>query len=174
MRKIILSVAVSLEGFIEGPNGEYDWCYTDQDYGMSDFFKRIDAVFIGRKSYEMSLGMEGADNGWMPKVKEYIFTNTLTKVKEGAIIVKGDIKNEVEKIKREPGKDIWLFGGASLTTSLMNEGLVDEISMAVHPILLGAGKPLFNDITGRIKLKLINSQAYNTGLVSLTYDVMKG
>jgi dihydrofolate reductase len=173
MRKIILSLAVSLDGYIEGPNGEYDWCFTDQDYGMSEFFKRVDTVFIGRKSYEMSLGMEGADTSWMPKMKEYVFSNTLRNVKEGVSVVSGNIKQEVEKIKSEPGKDIWLFGGASLITTLMNEKLVDEISMAVHPILLGAGKPLFIDITGRIPLKLVNTQTYNTGLVTMAYELLK-
>jgi dihydrofolate reductase len=76
MRKVILGLAVSLDGFIEGPNGEYDWCFTDQDYGMSDFMRRIDAVFVGRKTYEMSLGME-ADTSRMPKMEEYIFSNTI-------------------------------------------------------------------------------------------------
>src|SRR5215510_11379644 len=112
MRKIVLQLAVSLDGYIEGPNGEYDWCFTDQDYGMSEFFKRTDTVFIGRKSYEMSLGMEGADTSWMPKMKEYVFSNTLTSVKEGTVLVNGNIKEQVAKIKSDPGKDIWLFGGA--------------------------------------------------------------
>ena len=173
MRKIILQLAISLDGFIEGPNGEYDWCFTDQDYGMTEFFQRVDTVFIGRKSYEMSLGLEGADTSWMPKMKEYVFSNTLTSVKEGTVLVNGNIKEEIEKIKNEPGKDIWMFGGASLTTSLLNEGLIDEISMAVHPILLGKGKLLFNDVKGRIKLKLIGTQAYSSGLVSLTYKLDK-
>jgi dihydrofolate reductase len=173
MRKIILQLAISLDGFIEGPNGEYDWCYTDQDYGMTDFFKRVDSVFIGRKSYEMSLGMETADNSWMPKLKEYVFSNTITSVKEGAFLVKGNIKSEIEKIKEEPGKDIWLFGGASLTKALINERLVDEMSLAVHPILLGAGKLLFTDIQERIKLELTNSKSYSSGLVMLTYNVLK-
>ena len=171
MRKVILGVAVSLDGFIEGPNGEYDWCLTDQDYGLSDFFKRVDTVFIGRKTYEMTLEMEGGPAGF-PKFKEYIFSTTLDKVKEGATLIKGDIKTEVERIKNEKGKDIWLFGGASLTTSLMNLGLVDELSLAVHPILLGGGKPLFNNIKDRIKLTLVNTKTYSTGLVSLTYTLI--
>ena len=170
MRKLILGVAVSLDGFIEGPNGEYDWCLTDQDYGFTDFFNRVDTLFVGRKTYEMSLGMEAGAAGF-PKFKEYIFSTTLDKVKEGAILIKGDIKNEIEKIKKDKGKDIWLFGGASLTTSLMNLGLVDELSLAVHPILLGSGKPLFNNITDRINLKLIDTKTYSTGLVSLTYSL---
>lgn len=171
MRKVILGLAVSLDSFIEGPNGEYDWCYTDQDYGMSDFFKRVDSVFIGRKSYEMSLGMEGGDTSWMPKMKEYVFSNTLKVVKEGAVLISGDIAAKVKEIKQEAGKDIWLFGGASLTASLMQEGLVDELWLSVHPILLGRGKPLFSGITERIQLELTETKAYDTGLVSLKYTI---
>ncbi|MBD0298600.1 MAG: dihydrofolate reductase [Flavisolibacter sp.] len=170
MKKIILGLAVSLDGFIEGPNGEYDWCFTDPDYSLKDFFKRIDTIFVGRKTYEMSSEMEGGGAGF-PKFKEYIFSTTLDKVKQGATLINGDIKTEVEKIKSEKGKDIWLFGGASLTTSLMNLGLVDELSLAVYPILLGGGKPLFNNIKHRIKLKLLDTKTYSTGLVSLTYSL---
>jgi dihydrofolate reductase len=170
MRKLILAVAVSLDGFIEGPNGEYDWCFTDQDYGLKDFFKRIDTIFVGRKTYEMSLEMEGGGTGF-PKFKEYIFSTTLDEVKEGATLIKEDVKTEVAKIKNENGKDIWLFGGASLTTSLMNFGLVDELSLAVHPVLLGDGKPLFNNIKDRIKLTLADTKTYSTGLISLAYNV---
>ena len=117
MRKIILGLAVSLDGFIEGPNGEFDWCFTDQDYGLSDFFKRIDAVFYGRKSFQLSEQMSAGGDGipGMPKMKEYVFSNTLTQIKDGAVIVSGDTKEEVEKIKKEHSKDIWLFDGAWLT-----------------------------------------------------------
>ena len=171
MRKVILAVAVTLDGFIEGPNGEYDWCFTDQDYGMSDFFKRIDSVFYGRKSYELTLSMSEEDMAGMPKFREYVFSSTLNEVKPGAVLINGDIKAEVDRIKGEEGKDIWLFGGASLTTSLINLGLVDEIWMAVHPILLGSGKHLFNDIIGRIPLKLLSTKEYSSGLVSLIYEI---
>jgi dihydrofolate reductase len=171
MRKIILGLAVSLDSFIEGPNGEYDWCYTDQDYGMSDFFKRVDAVFIGRKSYETMQAMESTDVNWMPKIKEYVFSNTLKEVKEGATIVSGNVAARVREIKQEAGKDIWLFGGASLTASLMQEGLVDELWLSVHPILLGIGKPLFSGIKERVHLELVATKTYDTGLVSLQYIV---
>lgn len=170
MRKVILGLAVSLDNFIEGPNGEYDWCFTDQDYGLSDFFKRVDTAFIGRKTYEMTLAM-GANGDGFPKFKEYIFSTTLDKVKVGATLINGDIKTQVDEIKKERGKDIWLFGGAGLTTSLMNLGLVDELSLAVHPILLGGGKLLFNNIKDRIKLTLVDTKTYSTGLVSLTYSI---
>lgn len=169
MRKLILGLAISLDGYIEGPNGEYDWCFTDQDYGMPDFFKRIDSMFIGRKSYELMQSMGEAGTEGFPQLKEYVFSRTLQEVKPGAILVKGDIEKEVKKIKSEPGKDIWLFGGASLTDALLEISLIDEIGLAVHPILLGGGKPLFKNRDRRTPLTLTDAKTYSTGLVSLTY-----
>ena len=173
MRKIILQLAISLDGFIEGPNGEYDWCFTDQDYGLTHFFKRVDSLFIGRKSYEMMLAMGENNDFGFPKLKEYVFSTTLNGVKAGATLIGSDIKSEVEKIKRENGKDIWLVGGADLTASLMKLGLVDELSLAIHPILLGAGKSLFEGISERRHLSLIDTTKYSTGLVSVSYSIGK-
>ena len=171
MRKLILQVAVSLDGFIEGPNGEIDWCFTDQDYGLNNFFKQIDTLFIGRKTYELMLRMgENASPGF-PKFKEYIFSTTLEKVKDDAVLIKGNIESEVKKIKNENGKDIWLFGGGSLTTSLMDLSLVDEVWLAVHPVVLGGGKPLFPEIKKRVDLKLLDTKVYSTGLVFLKYVI---
>src|SRR5688572_1643503 len=107
MRKVVLAVAVSLDGFIEGPNGEFDWIVPDPDYDFNAFFERFDTVFVGRKTYEMSSQMEAGPEGF-PKFKEYVFSTTLDKVKDGSILIRGDIKTEVEKIKKEKGKDIWL------------------------------------------------------------------
>jgi dihydrofolate reductase len=171
MRKIILQLAVSLDGFIEGPNGEFDWCFTDDDYGMTQFFKRIDAIFIGRKTYELTLTMGGSAPPGFPALKEYIFSRSLDQVEGDRVLITGRLVEEVSKIKSEPGKDIWLFGGAALTTSFINLGLIDEMALAVHPILLGSGKPLFQDIPGRIPLQLINTQAYPSGLVMLSYKL---
>ncbi len=169
MRKIILGLAVSLDGFIEGPNGEYDWCLTDQDYGMRDFMKRIDSIFYGRKSYEMMLNAEQGGVNPFAKMKSYIFSNTLTKAYKGTELISGNIEEQVNAMKKQPGKDIWLFGGASLTTTFINEGLVDEMNLAVHPILLGTGKSLFNNIEGRKHFKLADSKQYSSGLVMLNY-----
>lgn len=173
MRKIVLGLAVSLDGFIEGPNGEFDWCFTDQDYGLSDFFAGIDTVFMGRKSYELAqeLGDAAAIPG-MPTVTEYIFSDTLTSLKPGAIqIHRNESIERVKQIKKEEGKNIWLYGGAKLTSFLVNEGLVDELWLSVHPILLGSGKPLFSELTNRVELILIESRQYETGLVSLKYSI---
>lgn len=173
MRKIILQLAVSLDGYIEGPNGEFDWCFTDQDYGMSEFFNRIDSLFIGRKSYELAQTMGDAAMPGFPKLREYVFSTTLNEVKPGAVLVKQDIEATVRQIKDEPGKDIWLFGGASLTASLLKFGLVDEMILALHPIILGGGKLLFSNIDKRIPLTLTGSKTYSSGLVMLTYTIIQ-
>jgi dihydrofolate reductase len=171
MRKIILQVAVSLDGFIEGPNGEIDWCFTDQDYGMKDFFKQIDTLFMGRKTYELMLRMEDQSPPGFPKFKEYIFSTTIDKVRGDAVLIKDNVEEEVKKIKKEKGKDIWLFGGGNLTTSLMNLKLVDEVWLAVHPIILGGGKPLFDNRKERVGLKHLDTKTYSTGLVFLKYAI---
>lgn len=170
MRKVILQVAVSLDGLIEGPNGEFDWCFTDQDYGMNDFYQQIDALFIGRKTYELMVSMEDAATKDLLKSKKYIFSTTLKEVSD-AFVIKNDIQAQVKKIKNEKGKDIWLFGGGSLTTSLMNLQLVDEVWLAVHPIILSSGKPLFSNIKKRVSLQLLDTKTYSTGLVFLKYAI---
>jgi dihydrofolate reductase len=174
MRKVILGVAMSLDGFIEGPNGEYDWCFTDQDYGMSAFFKRIDAIFMGRKSYEVSKSANAQSpeggNPWKG-ITTYVFSNSM-KTLDGPDLelISGDTIGAARKLKEKKGKDIWLFGGAELTTSLMNESLVDELWLSIHPVLLGAGKPMFQNLGTRKNLKVTQHQVYNTGLVQVCYE----
>src|SRR5919112_4713953 len=157
MRKIILNIAVSLDGFIEGPNGEYDWCFTDGDYGMETFLKQTDAIFFGRKSYE--LFTSSFSHMWNDK-KHYVFSNSLQQLHTKAILVKGDVATKVREIKDEEGKNIWLFGGAELSTFFMKEGLIDELLLAIHPVLLGSGKPMFGKMNKRTILKLTESKTY--------------
>jgi dihydrofolate reductase len=171
MRKVVLGVAISLDGFIEGPNGEYDWCFNDQDYGLKQFSKSVDAIFMGRKSYDLTKTMGGA-NPWKG-MTTYVFSNTLEPSTDPKVVImSGDIVKSVKKIKEAPGKNIWLFGGAQLTTAFINENLVDEVWLAVHPIILGSGKPLFQNISSRKKLKLAESKIYDTGLASMTYALV--
>lgn len=169
MRKLVLQLAVSLDGFIEGPNGEYDWCFTDQDYGMTDFLARVDSMLLGRKSYELTQSMGAEAMAPFAKLKPYIFSTTLSKVNEGEVLVKENAEDAVKKLKQQQGKDIWLFGGAILTTSLFNAGLIDEMILAVHPVILGAGKPLFTNINNRTLLTLKEAKTFSSGLVLLTY-----
>ena len=165
MRKVILNLAVTLDGYIVGPNGEYDWCYSDQDYGMTDFMKRTDAIFFGRRSYEV---LVGTDQNPYPEKKKYVFSRSM-KSAAGAQIIGDNYIKEVMEIKNQPGKDIWLFGGASLTASVMNAQLVDELQLSIHPILLGKGKPLFQGLKDWIKFTFIDTKKYSTGLVQLFY-----
>jgi dihydrofolate reductase len=148
MRKIILSVAVSLDGFIEGPKGEYDWCPPPSKKEMDDFLKNIDIIFMGRKSYEM------AGEFMTPEKMTYVFSNKLKQVRgKNVKLLGGDIMKEVEKIRKQPGKDIWLWGGAELTSSFINQNLVDEMWLGLVPIVLGKGKPLFLNIDSRKKFE---------------------
>jgi dihydrofolate reductase len=173
MRKIILGVAVTLDGFIEGPNGEYDWCFTDQDYGMGDYQKKIDAIFYGRKSFEVKLRAPGGlDSSPFKAIKSYVFSNTWKKGSNDFELVSGDSLSQVTKIKQLRGRDIWLFGGASLTATLINARLVDELWLSVHPLLLGSGKLLFSGIAGIVQTRLLESKTYDTGLVSLRYALV--
>lgn len=167
MRKILLNVAVSLDGFIEGPKGEIDWCFVDQDYGMNAFMKRIDAIFFGRKSYELALKM---GPHIYPEYTKYLFSRTLTEAEPGTHIISSDIAKEVKAIQREKGKGIWLFGGAKLVSDLLNLNLVDELHLAVHPLLLGGGTPLFQNIHRRTVFVLKGTKEYSTGLVQLVYE----
>ena len=171
MRSVILGVAVSLDGFIEGPKGEYDWCFTDQDYGMSDFFKKVDALFIGRKTYEMAQNVKVSKKMKDPFAHfgKYLFSNTLKSTPEGYHLISGDIAPKVQEIKNQKGKDIWLFGGANLTSSLINVSLVDELWLSIHPVILGGGKPLFQNLQARKNLTLISHKTYDNGLIQTIY-----
>ena len=166
MRKVILNVAVSLDGFIEGPNGEFDWCLTDQDYGMHDFLQRTDAVFIGRKSFEVL--MRSDPNAFSDK-RKYVFSRSLADFGPDGEIIGNGFEERVVEMKSQAGKDIWLFGGALLTSSFLNKGFVDEMQLSIHPLILGKGKPLFSMIASRKSFELTNTVTYSTGLVQLSY-----
>ena len=175
MRKVILGVAITVDGYIEGPNGEYDWCFTDQDYGMTPFLEHVDAMLVGRKSYDVLRASESSDAAQrqFPGVHRYVFSNTLTSDPPGATLVSGDIASAVHRIRQTPGKDIWLFGGAELFRGMLKAGQVDTLWLAMHPILLGSGTQLFNILPARVQLKLTDARSYDTGLVSLRYDIVR-
>lgn len=168
MRKIIVNLAVTLDGYIEGPNGEYDWCLADQDYGMTEFFNRIDTIFIGRKSFEL---IAGTEDEMFPGVQLYVFSDTLADVNSTRtqIVKKADWENTVRHILEQDGKDIWFFGGAELLHLFLEQRLISELVLSVHPLLLGSGKQLFIKQQHRTELILANTQTYSSGLVQLTY-----
>jgi dihydrofolate reductase len=169
MRPLLLNVAVTLDGYIEGPNGEIDWCVTDQDYGMTAFLERCDGLLMGRKSYEALLTYDA--NAW-PDKERYVFSRTLKEMNGPGRLFGGDLVAEVQRLKQAPGKAIWLFGGADVLTQCMEVGLVDELVLSIHPLLLGGGVPLHQCIA-RTPLRLLDNVTYDSGLVQLTYAVVR-
>lgn len=168
MKKIILNLAVSLDGYIEGPNGEYDWCFADQDYGMTEFFEQIDIIFMGRKSYEL-ISSTGDINAF-PQTK-YVFSDTLNPELNPLVEVvgKAGFIKKVNEIRNQPGGDIWLFGGAELIASFINENLIDDFLLSIHPIILGSGKPLFSGLPNRVELIHTGTHTYSSGLIQARY-----
>ena len=177
MRKVILDLAVTLDGFIEGPNGEIDWCIMDDDINFGGFLGSIDTVFYGRVSYD-AWGRFQPDANTTPVEQQmwrdlhakekYVFSSQ-NKPYDDATVINTDIADTVNKIKKQEGKDIWLYGGAGLIRTFVQLGLIDQYQLAVHPIVLGSGKPLFENLKERIALKFISSQAFKSGVVQLVY-----
>jgi len=179
-RRIILDLAVTLDGFIEGKNGEVDWCIMDAEMGFIDFLKQIDTILYGRKSYDL-WGQFSPDKDCIDTEQEmwqlvhgkekYVFSRTQKGNGNKATYINDHIIEEVNKLKNKPGKDIWLYGGASLITTFINLGLVDELRLSVHPVILGEGKPLFIDIKQRVNLKIVNTRTFSSGVVQLIYHL---
>lgn len=183
MRKIILCLAVSFDGYIEGANGEIDWISFTEETGevLNKFLEDIDTVLYGRTSYE-AWGTykptdEGADSeqsfySKLHKMQKYVFSTTQSSFPGNPIVVQKDIKKTMQELKKQPGKNIWLYGGSSLITTFMNLDLVDEFSIAVYPVILGAGKPLFKDVDHRVNMKLRDIKNYEGGVVLFNYETI--
>lgn len=181
MKKIILNLAVTLDGFIEGPNGEIDWCIMDDDMDFDAFIASIDTIFYGRVSYDAWGNFQpGESTSSAEKLmwqgihakNKFVFSSQ-KRQDDNATFITTDIAKKVAEIKNQKGKDIWLYGGAKLIKTFINLGLIDIYKMSVHPIVLGSGKPLFEDLKERIGLTLIGSKVFKSGVVELTYEAEK-
>jgi dihydrofolate reductase len=179
-RKIILDLAVTLDGYIEGINGEVDWCIMDPEMGFTNFLNQIDTILYGRKSYDLWGQYTPKENDsdvekdiWrrVHSKEKYVFSKTQKNIDNHITYINDNIREEVNKIKNLPGKDIWLYGGSSLITTFINLGLIDELRLSVHPVILGEGKSLFIDIKHRLNLKMINTRAFSSGVVQLIYQL---
>ncbi|MCR8658683.1 dihydrofolate reductase family protein [Paenibacillus endoradicis] len=177
-RKIILDLAVTLDGFIEGKNGEVDWCIMDPDMGFTNFLNQIDTIIYGRKSYDL-WGQYIPDNKDSDTEKEiwklvhskekYVFSRTQKEIDNQAIFINENIVEEVNALKKKDAKDIWLYGGASLITTFINLRLIDEFRLSIHPVILGEGKPLFIDIKQKLNLKVVSTRTFSSGVVQIIY-----
>lgn len=179
-RRILLDLAVTLDGFIEGPKGEVDWCIMDPDMDFKNFLQQIDTILYGRKSYDLwgkykpDSDVSDTENEIWELVhskEKYVFSRTQNRPENNVTFISENIENEITKLKNMPGKDIWLYGGSSLITTFINLGLVDEIRLSVHPIILGEGKPLFIDIKQRVNLNLVETKRFSSGVVQLCYQL---
>lgn len=181
MRKVILDLTLSLDGFIEGPNKEIDWIIFEPETMevLNNFTHEIDTVFYGRISYEeygnyqppsSSSKEEQQFYKSVHQMTKYVFSRSMSTPPEGTTLISDDIEARVSEIKNQPGKDIWLFGGAYLVTTFVNLNLIDEYRLSVQPVILGGGNPLFKNIQSRLPLKLLKTETSASGVVALYYQ----
>lgn len=169
MRKVRYSVAASLDGYIAGPNGEFDWIPSDPTVDFAAIFANVDTVLLGRTSFELTQRMGGP---WKPQTRVYVFSRTLDPDRHPDVtVIADDADAVVRALRAETGGDIWLFGGGELFKSLLAARQVDAVEVTVVPILLGGGVPLLPAGALRTTLALTHSRVYPSGMVSLQYAV---
>jgi dihydrofolate reductase len=168
MRKVILAVGTSLDGYIARPDGAVDFLFMTKDFSMAPFFKTIDAALMGRKSYEVAIKMGGF--GYWTKMKFFVFSRTLPPgARDGCIFTSESPAKVIADIRQHPGKDIWLMGGGDLARHALIADLVDEIHLGVVPVLLGEGIPLFPGGFPQRNFALLENNTYSRGLIELKY-----
>ena len=171
MRRVRFGGAMSLDGYIAGPRGEYDWIVMDPEIDFTAMMQQYDTFLVGRKSYDAMKKQPGGPE--MPGIRLVVFSRTMKpRDHPGLTIVSRNARQAVLELKKQPGKDIALFGGGELFRSLLKLGVVDTVEMAVVPCLLGRGIPLLPSPAPRTTLKLTGQRLYKkTGTVTLEYDV---
>lgn len=175
MRKVIVYIAQSLDGFIAKVDGDIDWLSIverdGEDYGYNTFVDTVDTVFMGRKTYEKVLSF-GIDFPHKNR-KCYVLSNQLEGFDENVEFFNGDVKALVEQLKRQEGGHIFVDGGAEIVRLFRTLNLIDEYVISIIPLLLGNGLRLFKDVTSVQEVKLKNTQVFESGLVQLSYAVIK-
>jgi dihydrofolate reductase len=185
MRTVTYGAAVSLDGFLAGVDGSIDWLHFSKDvqHVMADYWKNVDTILWGRKTYDVSVAMKpsSAKKPTKPKsskrkeptMRNYVFSRTLKTLDDpGVELVTSDAIEFVRALNQRPGKEICLMGGGEFAQSLLAANLVDEIRLNIHPILLGSGIPTFRDPGHRVKLKLFECRQLEGGCVLAGYKVL--
>jgi dihydrofolate reductase len=173
MRLVRYGGAMSLDGYIAGPNGEYDWIVMDPEIDFAGMMRQFDTYLIGRKTFEAMRRM-GNDAASAPGIQNVVFSRTLRQADHPHVIVNGDAVRFVTELRAKPGKDIALFGGGELFRSLLAARLVDRVEVSLIPVLLGSGIPLLPPPAERAALKLRKQRLYEqTGTIGLEYDIVR-
>ena len=169
MKKIKLFIASSLDGYIAREDSRIDWFPENTKSGYDEFYKTVDTVVMGRRTYDQILSF-----GAYPYEgrKSYVFTGNIDQKKDENVEFVSNIKEFTKELLFSSGKDAWLVEGADTVSLFFNHGLVDEVILSIIPIVLGKGIPLFKNISNEIKLELIKTTQYNE-LVELYYRVLK-
>ena len=174
-RKILVYVATSADGYIARADGSVDWLNrprTAGDYGMGAFFRAIDTILWGRKTYDMAAGMGGAGGGFGPKTRNYVFTHHPPNAPvPGIEFVSESISAFAKRIRAQAGKDVWIMGGGGLIASFLDAGEIDEFILNVIPTFIGEGIPLIHPRRRAVELALLSSRRFSDGVVRLHYRV---
>src|SRR5215813_9692017 len=174
-RKIIVYIATSADGFIARRDGGVDWLERPRpkgNYGIAAFFRSIDAILWGRKTYEFALKHGGSRVG--PRIENYVFSHRRLPPKPGWNYVEEPVRAFAERLRATPGKDIMMMGGAGLIGSFLDAGQIDELIIHVIPIFIGEGIPLMRPGRRHVRLKLKSSRRFSDGVVRLHYAVKPG
>jgi dihydrofolate reductase len=164
---------MSLDGFIAGPHGEYDWIIMDPDIDFRAIYSQFDAMVMGRRTFEVV--KQAGGRGLTPGMQVFVFSRTLRQEDHPGVRIVDDPEGVMAGLRSKPGKDVWLFGGGSLFHSFAELGLVDTVEVAVIPVLLGEGVPLLPPPAKRVSLKLTGHKLYpKTGIMSLEYAIQYG
>ena len=173
MRLVHFGGAMSLDGFIAGPGGEYDWIVQDPEMSFAEMMEPFDTFLIGRKTFEMMV--RAKQDKPIPGIRYIVISRTLNAADYPRVTVRPDVENVVQELRANPGKDIAIFGGGELFRSLLAAGLVNRITVSLIPILLGGGIPLLPPPATRAQLKLRSERLYQkSGIVRLDYDILRG
>jgi dihydrofolate reductase len=177
MRTATYGAACSLDGFIAGLDGSLDWLHFSLDVQriMGDYWKTIDTILMGRKTWEVSAAAGGTGASGPGGIKTYLFSRTLRESPHPNVqLVSGQAAEFVRDLKGRKGKGICVMGGGELAQSLFQDDAIDEVGLNIHPILLGAGVPLFRDPGRRVPLTLLESRILDGGCVFALYAVRRG
>ncbi|MBD2204492.1 dihydrofolate reductase [Calothrix sp. FACHB-1219] len=169
MRKIRLFIAASLDGYIARKSGDIDWLFTDGDYGYTEFFNQIDTVLMGNKTYQT---IQSFGEYPYPGKKAFVFSHKLQGTADDNVeFVGGDLQEFINNLRQASGNDIWLVGGGEIIKYFLYHGLIDELILSIHPIILGDGIPLIEkDSSLETLLELTNVKTYESGLLQVFYN----